>query len=36
MERLGFDQDCLSYSFIKEEGIIIEVQAYSVTSETRD
>lgn len=24
MERHGFDQDCLHYSFIKEEGIIIE------------
>lgn len=25
MERHGFDQDCLNYSFIKKEGIIIEV-----------
>lgn len=25
MERHGFDQDCLNYSFIKEEGIMIEV-----------
>ena len=33
MERLGSDQDCSSDCVIKEEGIIIGAQAYSVTSE---